>query len=527
MSKNDPSSAENTGLLLQNTYQEKLADCLYSHQLPATFLRPELLQFNEKLALQLGLNLDYFKTEAGIQFLSGQDRSPSVKPIAQAYAGHQFGHFTILGDGRAIILGEQKTPSGSLLDIQLKGAGQTPYSRQGDGRATLSSMLREYLISEAMAGLKIPTTRSLAVLSTGEPVYREQEHPGAILVRVAESHIRVGTFQYAAYMAVNKDSDSSYNGIVKQLADYAIARHYPELNNYDADSRYQEFFKAVIKRQAFLIANWQRVGFIHGVMNTDNMTISGETIDYGPCAFMDTYDPNTVFSSIDHQGRYRFSNQPVIAQWNIARLAECLMPLFNNSPHEKSDKAMAVAEKIVAEFKSCYKINWLEQMGAKLGIHKPEDPDNTLITNFLMLMQVHQADFTQTFRILSSYMTSPLADNIENNHATYLTAQTKALFLSDGFAQWQKTWQNRLALDPNFTVQDAIALMLDNNPAVIPRNHEVENALQQASESNDFTKFKAMLRVLETPYQDPGEEDNYLTASFPEGLPAYVTYCGT
>ena len=346
-----------------------------------------MIIFNDSLATSLGLDVQALKSEEGLAVLAGNRIPEGALPLAQAYAGHQFGHFAMLGDGRAMLIGEQITPLGERFDIQLKGSGRTPYSRGGDGRAALGPMLREYIISEAMHALGIPTTRSLAVVTTGESIIRETDLPGAILTRVAASHLRFGTFQYVAKWGTDEE--------LRSLADYALQRHFPEI---EADeSRYLALLQEVIKRQAALVAKWQLVGFIHGVMNTDNMTISGETIDYGPCAFMDTYDPATVFSSIDIQGRYAYGNQPNIVGWNLARFAETLIPLL----HEDYAEGAKLAQDAISDFPEQYHSNWLTGMRAKLGLFNEEKQDESLIEDLLRMMEKYHADYTNTFRALT------------------------------------------------------------------------------------------------------------------------------
>lgn len=351
---------------------------------------PELIFLNESLATSLGLNIQELKSNNGVQVFAGNGIPEGAMPLAQAYAGHQFGHFTMLGDGRAMLLGEQITPENKRIDIQLKGSGRTPYSRGGDGRASLGPMLREYIMSEAMYALGIPTNRSLAVVTTGESVIRETELPGAILTRTASSHLRVGTFEYVSKWGTEED--------LRTLADYTLQRHFSGFE--DESNRYLFLLKEVIKRQAELIAKWQLVGFIHGVMNTDNMTISGETIDYGPCAFMDTYDPKTVFSSIDMNGRYAYGNQPIIGGWNLARFAETLLPLL----HDDQKEAVDQAQEAVTGYKKLHHNHWLAGMKAKLGIFNEEQEDETLIGDLLSVMQKSSADFTNTFRALTSLL---------------------------------------------------------------------------------------------------------------------------
>lgn len=411
--------------------------------------------------------------------LAGNEIPEGAEPLAQAYAGHQFGYFTMLGDGRAILLGEQITPQGERLDIQLKGSGRTPYSRGGDGRAALGPMLREYIISEAMHALGIPTTRSLAVVATGQPVTRERDLPGAILTRVAASHVRVGTFQYVRGAGTTED--------LRALADYTLQRHYSKADLGDGANRYLVLLQEVIKRQAALIAKWQLVGFIHGVMNTDNMTLSGETIDYGPCAFMDTFDPNTVFSSIDSQGRYAYVNQPYIAAWNLARLAESLLPLL----HEEEEQAVKLAEGAIGSFNDLYHEQWLAGMRAKLGIFHEEEDDESLIEDLLKMMKNYQADYTNTFLALTF-------DKLED---TPLNGTPE-------LASWYERWQARLGSQQESRDQSH-QLMRSSNPAVIPRNHRVEEALEAAENEGDYSVMKELLNVLSNPYAHSPEQAGY------------------
>ncbi len=455
---------------------------------------PELVILNASLAKPLGLDAETLKGEDAVAVFAGNAAPEGSLPLAQAYAGHQFGHFTMLGDGRALLIGEQMTPEGDRFDIQLKGSGRTPYSRGGDGRATLGPMLREYIISEAMHALGIPTTRSLAVVTTGELVIRETELPGAILTRVAASHIRVGTFQYAAQLGTVED--------LRALADYTIERHYPTIN--DAPNRYLSLLQEVIKRQAKLITQWQMVGFIHGVMNTDNMTISGETIDYGPCAFMDIYDPETVFSSIDRQGRYAYGNQPYIGGWNLARFAEALLPLL----HDDQEEAVKLAQKEISGFSELYKSNWLAGMRAKLGLFNEEIEDEDLIESLLGIMKEYRADFTNTFRAL-----------------TFGKLEDTGMFGKKEFDQWYQLWQARLKKQEE-SKDAAHELMLTANPAVIPRNHRVEEALEAAVEKGDYSVMEKLLNVLSRPYEHSADQTDYCKLPAPTTLP-YRTFCGT
>ncbi|MCM3261190.1 YdiU family protein [Paenibacillus lautus] len=482
------------GWNFDNSYA-KLPASFFTKQDPTPVRSPELIVLNEPLAASLGLDVDVLKSPEGAAMLAGNEIPEGAEPLAQAYAGHQFGYFTMLGDGRAILLGEQITPQGERLDIQLKGSGRTPYSRGGDGRAALGPMLREYIISEAMHALGIPTTRSLAVVATGQPVTRERDLPGAILTRVAASHVRVGTFQYVRGAGTTED--------LRALADYTLQRHYSKADLGDGANRYLVLLQEVIQRQAALIAKWQLVGFIHGVMNTDNMTLSGETIDYGPCAFMDTFDPNTVFSSIDSQGRYAYVNQPYIAAWNLARLAESLLPLL----HEEEEQAVKLAEGAIGSFNDLYHEQWLAGMRAKLGIFHEEEDDESLIEDLLKMMKNHQADYTNTFRALTF-------DKLED---TPLNGTPE-------LASWYERWQARLGSQQESRDQSH-QLMRSSNPAVIPRNHRVEEALEAAENEGDYSVMKELLNVLSNPYAHSPEQAEY--AIVPERSRPYRTFCGT
>lgn len=481
------------GWHFENSYA-KLPSILFTSMDLNPVRSPKLRIFNESLALSLGLKASALKSEEGVAVLAGNQIPEGSFPLAQAYAGHQFGHFTMLGDGRAILLGEQIMPSGERVDLQLKGAGRTPYSRGGDGRAALGPMLREYIISEAMHGLGIPTTRSLAVVTTGETIMREKELQGAVLTRVAASHLRVGTFQYIAEWGTVED--------LRMLADYALQRHYPEIQV--DENRYFHLLQEVIKRQATLIAKWQLVGFIHGVMNTDNMTISGETIDYGPCAFMDTYDLATVFSSIDAKGRYAYGNQPRIAGWNLARFAEALLPLL----HEKEEEALVLAQHAIQDFPKRYYTTWLAGMRAKLGMFNEEPQDESLIEELLGLMYNHQADYTNTFLAL-----------------TFAKPEDTVLFGIEAFNQWYELWQARISRQEE-TKAAVQQLMKDHNPAVIPRNHRVEEALEAAVEHGDYEVIERLLKVLANPYAHAPEQADFATLTPKTNCP-YQTFCGT
>ncbi|MBP2637462.1 MAG: protein ydiU [Firmicutes bacterium] len=478
---------------LDNSYF-RLPNIFFRSVTPTPVRLPELVMFNSPLAAVMGLNDKALQGQEGIAVLAGNQIPEGSSPFAQAYAGHQFGHFTMLGDGRAILLGEQLTPTGQRFDIQLKGSGKTPYSRGGDGRAALGPMLREYIISEAMHALGIPTTRSLAVVKTGEAVIRETKQPGAILTRVSSSHLRVGTFQYASEWGAFDD--------LRVLADYTLNRHFPDVEV--GENSYLALFQEVIKRQALLIAKWQLVGFIHGVMNTDNMTISGETIDYGPCAFMDTYDLSTVFSSIDIKGRYAYGNQPYIGGWNLARFAETLLPLL----HSEHEQAVKLAQAEIAKFSELNYYNWLRGMRAKLGICNEEEQDKNLIEGLLSMMQEYRADYTNTFRAL-----------------TLDTLDDSLLFGSTDFGDWYKLWKARLARQQG-TEAAAHQLMKKSNPAIIPRNHRVEAVLEAAVQRDDYRLLKEFLGVHRDPYAYSSEQEEY--TSLPErSSQPYKTYCGT
>ncbi|MFP7288132.1 YdiU family protein [Shouchella clausii] len=480
------------GWSFDNSYV-RLPQFFYSRVQPEVPQNPRLVILNSVLAVSLGLDAGQLRSgpEAGV--FAGQGVPEGAEPLAQAYAGHQFGHFTRLGDGRAILLGEQITPSGERLDIQLKGSGRTPYSRQGDGKAAIGPMLREYIISEAMHALGIPTSRSLAVALTGQPVIRETHLPGAVLTRVAASHLRVGTFQYAAAWGGKEE--------IKALADYTLHRHYPVAG--PVDNRYLFLLNEVIGRQAALIAKWQLAGFIHGVMNTDNMALSGETIDYGPCAFMDTYDPATVFSSIDRQGRYAYGNQPGIAAWNLARFAETLLPLL----HEKEEEAVRLAEKAVNGFADRFQQHYLAGMRAKLGLFGEEAEDEALIQELLEMMETHRADYTNTFRAL-----------------TFGRPELTTLTGTPEYKDWLDKREARMQRQKE-TDEAAHSMMRSANPAVIPRNHRVEEALA-AAEQEDYEPMDRLLSILSDPYAHNEAQEEFSAPPEPSDC-AYRTYCGT
>jgi uncharacterized protein YdiU (UPF0061 family) len=478
-----------------NSYA-RLPEALYSRVDPVPVAKPGLAVLNEQLASELGLDPDTL-LESGADIFAGNRIPAGAEPIAQAYAGHQFGHFTNLGDGRAVLLGEHLTPAGTRCDIQLKGSGQTPYSRRGDGRAALGPMLREYIISEAMHALGIPTTRSLAVATTGEQIAREELLPGAVLTRVAASHIRVGTFEYA-----NAIGDMA---ALEALTQHTLARHYPELRG--ADNAALALFDAVLERQAKLVAQWVCVGFVHGVMNTDNMALSGETIDYGPCAFMDSYDPATVFSSIDRGGRYAYGNQPNIAHWNLARLAEALLPLIDT----EKDQAAAKAEEALGRFPERFRFHYLSGLRAKLGLLSEEESDFDLARGFLDWMKEAEVDFTNSFAALTKAAETGAKDG-------------PLSFGGTPWRAWQSKWILRLERQQKTKIEVAHT-MRRANPAIIPRNHRVEEALAAAASGN-FDDMHRLLRALHHPYEETTANERYRSAPDP-GRSPYRTFCGT
>ncbi len=461
----------------------------YTQQTIKQFRAPQNIIFNQELAQALELNISELEQE-GFIIANGDKLPQNAQPISQAYCGHQFGHFVKLGDGRAVLLGEHVTSQMSRFDIQLKGSGPTIYARGGDGLAAMGPMLREYLISEAMYHLGIPTTRSLGVMSTGDPVFRETTLPGAMLIRVAKSHIRVGTFEYAATLE---------KSLLQNFSDYVIERHFPELIN--EENRYEKLLQAVINNQARLIAQWMCVGFIHGVMNTDNMSIPGESIDYGPCAFMNHYHPNTVFSSIDRHGRYAYQNQPIIGQWNLTRFAETLLPLFNDDIEVAKEKALELLD----TFKHVYTQHWLQIMRHKIGIKTQSDDDLELIEDLLKMMETHQADFTLTFRHLNQ---PELLD--------------PGMASSEAFRQWVLKRNERI---PEHQQQHSQQLMDAANPLVIPRNHLVEESLEQATQGN-MNPFHDLLEVIKNPFSSP-KDSRYLEPSSIEFEQTFKTFCGT
>ncbi len=520
-------SATATPIAFDNSYA-RLPERFYARLPPTPVAAPSLIKVNVGLAAELGIDSNWLTTPEGIEVLAGNRVLPGADPIATAYAGHQFGGFSPqLGDGRAILLGEVVGRDGIRRDIQLKGAGPTPFSRRGDGRAALGPVLREYILSEAMAALGIPTTRALAAVATGQPVIREQVLPGAVLTRIARSHIRVGTFQY---FNVRGDVDG-----LRALADHVIARHYPDAGQ--ADHPYRALLDAIVAAQAGLIARWMHVGFIHGVMNTDNCQVAGETIDYGPCAFMDTYDPATVYSSIDHGGRYAYANQPGIAQWNLGRLAEAMLPLLvepasirglpsGPNSHSNADlstptgdqktAAIAQAQAAVDGFGSQFDAAYWNGWAAKLGLTEARETDRPLVLSILSAMAEDRADFTLTLR--------HLADAIEPSTAG--EAKLVALFATpDRIRDWLPVWRARLTKD-NRDPASIQAAMRRTNPAFIPRNHRVEQAIVAAVAGGDFEPFERLVAVLANPYDD---QPDHADLAFPPTAHEVVqaTYCGT
>jgi len=474
---------DNTYSKLSNTFKEEVK--------PTPVHNPELVVLNDQLAKDLNLDFSKIEKKDLSQIFSGNTLPKGSTTIAQAYAGHQFGHFTMLGDGRAVLLGEHLVNNTNRYDVQFKGSGRTSFSRSGDGRAVLGPMLREYIISEAIHALKIPTTRSLAVVKTGEKVVRENLLPGAILTRVASSHIRVGTFQY---IATKQNIDD-----LNTLVDYTINRHYPEIQS--SKNKALDLLNLVMERQCKLVVNWMRVGFIHGVMNTDNMTISGETIDYGPCAFMDHYNPKTVFSSIDQLGRYSFSNQPPITKWNLSRFAECLIPLIDKN----EDKAIQLATEIIDNFQNIYEEKWLNMMRDKLGLFGKSKDDKKLIDDLLTWMEKNKADYTNTFCYLMNI-------KIANN----------SLYNDKDFINWSNEWQNRISINDN-SKEKSLELMKETNPVIIPRNHKVEEALKAANENN-LEVMNKMLSKFDNPYNEQKDIEDYQLPSLDDN---YQTFCGT
>jgi serine/tyrosine/threonine adenylyltransferase len=480
------------GWSFDNTYA-RLPNDLSVKQNPIPVKSPELIILNKDLSKDLNLNFTNIEKENLSQLFSGNLLPTGSESIAQAYAGHQFGHFTMLGDGRAVLMGEHVLKNGDRYDIQFKGSGKTPFSRSGDGRAALGPMLREYIVSEAMHKLGVNTTRSLAVVKTGENVIRETHLPGAVLTRIATSHIRVGTFQYIA--ATQKEQN------LKILFDYVINRHYPNIKN--SKNQALDLLKTIINVQINLVINWMRVGFIHGVMNTDNVSICGETIDYGPCAFMDTYSPETVFSSIDHQGRYSFSNQPKIIKWNLARFAECILTLIDDD----KDRAIEIASEAINSFENIYEEKWLNMMRDKLGLFGEDINDQILIMELLTWMHKNKADYTNTFCFL---MNEKFFDYKIYNDKSFLI--------------WKEKWEYRLKLNNN-SPEKYLKLMHSVNPIIIPRNHKVEEALTAANNGN-LEIMNKLLTVLNRPYENHGSINDFQSPA-PSTNKAYQTFCGT
>jgi uncharacterized protein YdiU (UPF0061 family) len=488
----------------ENSYA-KLPERFYTRINPTPVAAPRLIKLNADLAVQLGLDPQQLASSRGVEILAGNRIAEGSQPLAIAYAGHQFGYFVPqLGDGRANLLGEVVGENGVRYDIHLKGSGRTPFSRAGDGRAALGPVLREYIVSEAMNAMGVPTTRSLAAVSTGEQVLRETVLPGAVLTRIASSHIRVGTFQY---FAARQDTEG-----VRILADYAIRRHYPEAAA--AARPYRAFFEGVIGRQARLIAQWMLLGFIHGVMNTDNTSISGETIDYGPCAFMEAYDPDTVFSSIDRNGRYAYGNQGGIALWNLMRLAECLLPLLQRE--EGTEQAgLDSAREALTAFEPQFEAAYHAGLRRKLGLTTERDGDANLGKDLLERMAANQADFTSTFRRLCDAAETPDSD-----------ARVRELFADPAaYESWAITWRNRLQHEP-LSAADRAAKMRNINPLFIPRNHMVEAALNAATERQDLQPFEELLDIVLRPYEDRPGLERYATPARPEERVG-ATFCGT
>jgi len=489
-----------------NNRYAALGEGFFDRTDPTPVEKPELIKFNEALARELGISTNH-DPELGAAVFSGNTLPEGADPLAMAYAGHQFGQFNPqLGDGRALLLGEVTGPDGARYDIHLKGSGRTRFSRNGDGRSALGPVLREYLVSEAMQKLNVPTTRALAAVTTGEPVARERLLPGGVITRVASSFVRVGTFQY---FAVQGDYEA-----VKKLADYVIEKSYPRLG--DHDNPYVAFLGAVVERQAALIAQWMQIGFIHGVMNTDNMSVAAETIDYGPCAFMDAYHHNQVFSSIDRQGRYAYRNQPSIGLWNLTRLAETLLPLFDEDP----EAAVNVAQEVLEGYAGCYESAWLAGMQTKCGLTActdiKGDDDKALIEALLDVMDDSRADFTLTFYHLSRLADQPSEQDDDLRNLFDDPAQIDA---------WLEKWRQRLSLEPqsNETRQEAMQAI---NPVYIPRNHQIEAAIRAAEDQDDFSVFHALHAVLQNPYVQQEGKDSYMQAPEPEEVVEY-TFCGT
>ena len=498
------------GIAFDNSYK-RLPERFYVQLDPTPVRAPRLLKVNDRLARLVGIDPGWLASAEGIAVLSGNAVPSGAEPIAMAYAGHQFGGFVPqLGDGRAILLGEVVGRDGVRRDIQLKGSGPTPFSRRGDGRAALGPVLREYIVSEAMAALGIPTTRALAAVTTGEYVMRETPLPGAVLTRVAASHVRIGTFQY---FAARGDTEG-----LRLLTDHVINRLYPELSH--SEQPYLALIEAVVERQAALVASWLAIGFIHGVMNTDNMSIAGETIDYGPCAFMDAFDPGRVLSSIDQMGRYAYGNQPSIAQWNLARFAETLLVLIDADETAAINAATAVLDRFPALFSAHY----LDRLRAKAGLRTAMEADGALITQLLAQMRASQADFTATFRSLAD-VAEATGTGRTSLGASEPVGLSKHLKDKAAAASWLETWRARLAAEGNDTAEVARA-MRAVNPVYIPRNHLVEEAISAAVEADNLAPFETLNEVLSRPFEEQPGRERYALPPLPHEV-VEATFCGT
>jgi serine/tyrosine/threonine adenylyltransferase len=496
MSKKVVSAAMNFSL--QNSYYE-LPERFYEKAPQLPVFKPKLLAWNQTLAEEFPELHIAMSDDEKAAFFSGQKISPEMKPLAQAYSGHQFGHFSPqLGDGRALLLGDIANKQGQRKDVHLKGSGPTRFSRRGDGMATLHSVIREYIVSEGMYRLGVPTSRSLAIIGTGQTVYREEPRPGAILVRIAESHVRVGTFEY---FAARGDVEA-----LELLAKFVTHRHYPFL--LQNKNPYAALLEQIVDKQARLVSHWLRFGFIHGVMNTDNMFVSGETLDYGPCAFMEAYDSLKVYSSIDHRGRYAYARQPEMAQWNLNCLAYCLIPLID----ENKEKAQTVAEEIIASFQGRFQTYWLRDFGNKIGITSTEK-DVSLIQEFLQLMQKNKADFTLSFRSLSKEITERSDEN------------AKSFFAAPEWREWFLKWRSRLK-EERGSLAELQKKMNEVNPIYIPRNHLVEQAIQEAAIKNDFSPMNQLLEAFASPYSENNKFTHLARPAKPEEL-VQETFCGT
>ena len=490
-----------------NTYAN-LSEKLFSRQQPSSVSKPGLIKLNTALAEQLKLNVAALQSAEGVSVLAGNTIPTGADPIAMAYAGHQFGNWVPqLGDGRAILLGEVVDGDGTRFDIQLKGAGPTPYSRNGDGRAAIGPVIREYVVSEAMAALGVPTTRALSAVTTGDAVHRETMLPGAILARVAQSHIRVGTFQF---FAARSDIES-----IQLLTDYIIDRHYPEAR--EADNPALELLTAVMKKQAALVSQWQSIGFIHGVMNTDNASVAGITIDYGPCAFMDNYHPETVFSSIDHASRYAYQNQPPIAQWNMANLAQCLLPLIDKDEQKSVDAAQAVID----SFPEVYQLEYLQRFRRKIGLLSEGNEDAELIASLLRCMSAGESDFTNTFRALSK---CSVQRNSETDDSALIALFSDQADQAESISEWLGKWRVR-QLSEAASAADRVATMQNSNPAYIPRNHRIEQVINAAVQ-NDYTPMEDLSSVLADPYNEQNGHEAYAEPPAREEV-VQATFCGT